>query len=125
MTIDLRIPTVPGLSTPVFHRPGQTLLAPSAKRREVFGGSHEGRAASCYELLVRRAFLHTDDSVEWIDEGGVISMAARRVSTFTMVGLQPPLREKDEEFFHRETNQTLVPEVRSPQNASAVVVNGL
>ena len=32
----------------------QTLLAPSAKRREVFGESHEGRTASFQEPLVRR-----------------------------------------------------------------------
>ena len=38
-----------------------------AKRREVTGESHEGRAASyqgmCQEPLARRMFLHMDDSV--------------------------------------------------------------
>ena len=36
MTIDPRIPTMQG-------RTRQTLLEPSAKRREVFGESHEGK----------------------------------------------------------------------------------
>ena len=45
----------------------QTSLAPSAKRREVFGESHEGWAASYQEPLVRRTFLHMDDSVEFVD----------------------------------------------------------
>ena len=40
----------------------QTLHAPSKKRREVFGESHEGRAASYKEPRLRRTFLHTDDS---------------------------------------------------------------
>ena len=45
----------------------QTLLAPSAKRREVFGESHEGGTASFQEPLVRRtsapcAYLFVDDS---------------------------------------------------------------
>ncbi|CAN0487828.1 unnamed protein product [Laminaria digitata] len=31
----------------VFSPTRQTLLAPSANRREVFGESHEGLAASC------------------------------------------------------------------------------
>ena len=35
----------------------QPLLAPSAKRREVSGESHEGCAASYYEPLVRRACI--------------------------------------------------------------------
>ena len=39
MTIDPRIPTMPGQSTLGFQPP---LLAPGAKRREVFGESHEG-----------------------------------------------------------------------------------
>ena len=43
MTIDPRIPTMPGQSTSGFHRPGTELLAPpSAKRREVLGESHKG-----------------------------------------------------------------------------------
>ena len=42
----------------------QTLLASSTKRREVSGESHEGRAASYEEPLVRRTFLRMDDSVE-------------------------------------------------------------
>ena len=42
MTIDPRIPTMPGRSTPGFHQPGiHCLHQPSAKRREVFGESHE------------------------------------------------------------------------------------
>ena len=45
----------------------QTLLAPSPKRREVFGESHEGWAASYKEPLVRRTFLHIDGGVERID----------------------------------------------------------
>ena len=47
MIIDPRIPTMPGRSTPGFHRPGRhCLLALSAKRREVFSESHKGWAAS-------------------------------------------------------------------------------
>ena len=42
MTVDPRIPTLPGWSASCFHQPGRHLLAPSAKRREVFGESHEG-----------------------------------------------------------------------------------
>ena len=38
MTIDLRIPKIPGWSTSTR----QTLLAPSAKRREELDESHEG-----------------------------------------------------------------------------------
>ena len=50
------------------------MLAPSAKRREVFGESHEGCAASYKEPLVRRTLLHMDDSVELIDLfSGVVS----------------------------------------------------
>ena len=41
MTIDPRIPTMPGRRTSGFHQP-QTLLSPNANRREVFGESHEG-----------------------------------------------------------------------------------
>ena len=41
----------------------QALLAPSARRREVFGESHEGRVASYQEPLLKRIFLHMDDSV--------------------------------------------------------------
>ena len=41
MAIDPRIPIMPGRSTSGFHQPGR-LLAPSAKRHEVFGESHEG-----------------------------------------------------------------------------------
>ena len=40
-TIDPRIPTMPGRSTSGVSPTRQTLLAPSAKRREVFGESHE------------------------------------------------------------------------------------
>ena len=43
MTVDPRIPTIPERSMSVGVAPTkQTLLAPSAKRREVFGESHEG-----------------------------------------------------------------------------------
>ena len=46
MTIDPRIFTMPGRSTPSFHRPGSHyMLAPSAKCREVFCESREGWAA--------------------------------------------------------------------------------
>ena len=44
------------------------MLASSAKRLEVFGESHEGRAASSYyEPGGRRTFLRIDDSVEKMD----------------------------------------------------------
>ena len=47
MTIDPRIPTMPGRSTSGFHRPGRCcLLHQSAKHREVFSESHEGWALS-------------------------------------------------------------------------------
>ena len=42
MTIDPRILTMPGRQPVGFSRTRDTLLAPSAKRREVFGESHEG-----------------------------------------------------------------------------------
>ena len=42
MTIEPRIPTMPGRGMSGFHRPRQTLLAPSEWRREVEGESHEG-----------------------------------------------------------------------------------
>ena len=42
MTIDPRIPTMPGRSTSGFHQPGRHCLHSSAKRREVFDESHEG-----------------------------------------------------------------------------------
>ena len=45
MTTDPRIPTMPGGARRVFTT-RQAPLAPSAKRREVLGESHEGRAAS-------------------------------------------------------------------------------
>ena len=55
MTIDPRIPTMPGRSTSGFHQPGRHCLhQASTKRREVFGESHEGWAASFQEPLVRR-----------------------------------------------------------------------
>ena len=42
MTIDPRIPTVRGRrSSSDFRRPGRHLVAPSTKRGEVFGDSHE------------------------------------------------------------------------------------
>ena len=44
----------------------RTFLAPSAKRREVFGELHEGAAAS-QEPLVKRTSWHVDCSVEIID----------------------------------------------------------
>ena len=40
-TIDRRIPTMPGRSTSGFLPTRQTLLAPRAERREVFGESQE------------------------------------------------------------------------------------
>ena len=40
-TIDPRIPTMMEGSTLGFHMTRQTLVAPSANRREVFGESHE------------------------------------------------------------------------------------
>ena len=68
MTIDPRIPTMPGRNTSGFPSPERHCMhAPSVKRREVPGESYEGRAASYYEPIVRRAFSHKDDSVEWID----------------------------------------------------------
>ena len=39
MTIDPGILIVPGRSTSGFHRPGKTSLAPTSKRREMFGAS--------------------------------------------------------------------------------------
>ena len=42
MTIDPRTPTMPGRSTSGFSPTKQTLPAPTAKRREVLGESHEG-----------------------------------------------------------------------------------
>ena len=41
-TIDPRMPTMPGRSTPGFTQTRQALRAPSAKCREVFGESHGG-----------------------------------------------------------------------------------
>ena len=55
MTIDPRIPTIPGRSTSRFHRPGRHLLAPSAKRREVFG-----RVAWKVNCILPRAARKTD-----------------------------------------------------------------
>ena len=42
MTVDPRIPTMPGQSTSGFHHPGRRCLYQARKRREVFGESHEG-----------------------------------------------------------------------------------
>ena len=42
MAIDPRIPVMPGRSTSGFSPTRQTLLAPSATHRQVFGESHEG-----------------------------------------------------------------------------------
>ena len=42
VTIDPRIPTIAGTEHFEFSPAKQTLLAPSAKRREVLGESHEG-----------------------------------------------------------------------------------
>ena len=42
MTIDPRIPTMPGQSHVVLSPTRQTLLAQSAKRCALFGGWHEG-----------------------------------------------------------------------------------
>ena len=65
-TIDLLVPTMPGRSSVGFSPNRQKFIAPSVKRCEVFGVSHEGWAESKEEPLVRRTFLHTDDSVELI-----------------------------------------------------------
>ena len=47
----------------VFPQTRQVVLpAPSAKRREVFGESHEGRAASFEEPYVRQTSLRMDDT---------------------------------------------------------------
>ena len=57
MAIDPCILTMSGRSTSDFHLRGRhckTLLAPSVKRLEVLDESHEGLAASCYELVFRR-----------------------------------------------------------------------
>ena len=76
MTIYPCIPTMPRRSTSGFHQPGQTLLAPSAKRREVFGESHEGWTSSFQEPLVRRTsapcahFLAYGWQRQWVDRGG-------------------------------------------------------
>ena len=60
MAIDSCIPTIPRQRTSSFHRPGRHCLhqARSAVR------SHEVRAATYREPLLRRTFLHMDDSVE-------------------------------------------------------------
>ena len=42
VTIDPRNPTTPGRSKTGFHPPDRTVRAPSAKRGEVVGESHEG-----------------------------------------------------------------------------------
>ena len=42
MTKDPRTPTMPGRSTSGLHRPGRHFPAPSAKRHEVLGESHDG-----------------------------------------------------------------------------------
>ncbi len=47
MTIDPCFHSMPGRSTSGFHLPGRHCFAPSMKRREVLGESHEGRAGSC------------------------------------------------------------------------------
>ena len=41
VTIDPRIPTMLGRSTSGFHQPGRHCMHQSAKRREVFGESHQ------------------------------------------------------------------------------------
>ena len=55
MTIDPSIPTMPGRSTSGFSPTRQTLHAPSAKRREVFGESHEG-----WNYILPRSARKTD-----------------------------------------------------------------
>ena len=40
------------------------MLAPSAKRREMFGESHEGELHPTKNPIVRRTLLQMDDSVE-------------------------------------------------------------
>ena len=57
MTIDPRIPTKPGRVTSGSHRPGRHFLAPSAKRREVLGESHEGWGVFYQEPLFEADFL--------------------------------------------------------------------
>ena len=73
--IDPRIPTMTGREHACFfYRPGRHWLAPSAKRREVFGGSHERLRSillrtACepdHRHLVR-AFSHMDGGVELVD----------------------------------------------------------
>ena len=72
MTNRPSLPYMPGRGTHVGFSPTmQTLLAPKkreAREREVFSESHERvrTAASYQEALVRRRFLHMDDSVEYI-----------------------------------------------------------
>ena len=56
VVIDPGFPTMPGRSTLRFHPTRQKSRAPSAKRREVFGESHEGRPAYYYETVERRTF---------------------------------------------------------------------
>ena len=60
-----------------FHIPD---IAPSSKRREVFGESHEGWTASYQEPLVRRSFLRMGGSVDGIDRvfyrAGVVYLLA-------------------------------------------------
>ena len=67
VTIDPRVPIMPGRSTSGFHRPGRHCLH-QARSRQVLGESHEGRAASFQEPLLRQTFFHVDGSVQQIEE---------------------------------------------------------
>ena len=55
MAINPRVPNMSGHGTHVgFTLTRQISLAPTAKRREVFGESHEGSPSFFQEMLVRR-----------------------------------------------------------------------
>ena len=68
--IDSRTPTMPGRSTSGFHRPGRRPLNQSAKRRQVFGESHGGRAACILSRTACQAdflaYRYIDGSAELI-----------------------------------------------------------
>ena len=82
MTIVPRIPTMPGRIASGFIPTRMALLAaPSVKRREVLGESHEGWTASYEEPLSRRTFLCMDDSVELKRDGGVPKCFVRFYNT--------------------------------------------
>ena len=68
MTLDPRIPTMPGRSTSGFHQPGRHCLH-QARESPVrcSAGRVEGERQLTEKLLVRRTFLNMDDRVEYID----------------------------------------------------------